>query len=177
MPMNFNHLDIKVTVEKQYLRVRIYIDHEEIPYGVGSLFDFFADLLNNGINLPWHHRHESRNFYFNRKISIFEPFTCSCGISGCIGIYNGIMTKYRRYTIEWRTNEEDGYKPAIFKRYYCFEKAQYIHAIYKSYLQLKSLANHQIVIDDYTEEEQTVKEEYMTNDIWKQISQYFGEPT
>ena len=57
--------------------------------------------------------------------SNFEPFTCSCGVSGCAGIHDGIYTKYRKRSIEWRIPRDMGYESILDKTFYSFSREQY----------------------------------------------------
>lgn len=54
-------------------------------------------------------------------------FNCSCGISECVGIYNGVLIKSINDKIFWRCNRHDGYKnlPTNF----IFDKQDYIKNI------------------------------------------------
>lgn len=58
--------------------------------------------------------------------SDFEPFTCSCGISGCAGIWNGILVKWRKNTVEWRLPKriKHGYN-FLDKSFYSFDREEY----------------------------------------------------
>ncbi len=58
------------------------------------------------------------------KTGSHEIFTCSCGIAGCAGIWDGIKVKNRRHTVEWRTPVGSNYS-CLSKRFYSFEKAKY----------------------------------------------------
>ena len=67
-------------------------------------------------------------FYPQRERSMFEPFTCSCGVSGCAGIWDGIHMKVRKYSVEWRVGKDMGYS-FLPKMFFSFSKRQYFNAI------------------------------------------------
>lgn len=62
-----------------------------------------------------------------KDLSEFYPFTCSCGIAGCSSIWNGIIVKWRKNTVEWRLKNrvKDGYKNILDKSYYNFDRSEY----------------------------------------------------
>jgi len=68
--------------------------------------------------------------YMNCRWSVFEPFTCSCGASGCAGIWRAITPKHRRFTVEWRVPKESGYG-FLDKPFYQFGTWQYEEQISK----------------------------------------------
>jgi len=67
-------------------------------------------------------------FYPQREHSLFEPFTCSCGVSGCAGIWDGVHMKVRKNTVEWRVGKDMGYD-FLPKRFFSFSKIEYFKAI------------------------------------------------
>lgn len=67
--------------------------------------------------------------------SAFQPFSCSCGIAGCAGIYDGIYIKERKYSVEWRAKKEDGYE-FLPKTFFSFEKHHYASAFNKFFFWL-----------------------------------------
>lgn len=56
--------------------------------------------------------------------SVFQPFTCSCGVSACADVYDGIYVKARKYSVEWRAKREDGYG-FLPKTFFNFERKAY----------------------------------------------------
>lgn len=64
------------------------------------------------------------------EYSSFEVFTCSCGISGCAGIWDGIHTKHRKRTVEWRIPKDMGYT-FLDKSFYSFSVENYESEIAK----------------------------------------------
>ncbi|AGH32116.1 hypothetical protein VPHG_00049 [Vibrio phage 11895-B1] len=89
--------------------------------------------------------------------SDFYPFTCSCGVSGCAGIWDGIYQKVRGWTIEWRIIDKDknGYH-FLDKSYYNFHKMQYNHEIVNAWKWLHD--NKYLVIDMYGCYEETISD-------------------
>lgn len=61
------------------------------------------------------------------KRSVWEILTCSCGIGGCAGIFDGTSIKTRRYTVEWRDIDS-----GLPKRFYSFDKKEYNEAVQKT---------------------------------------------
>lgn len=90
------------------------------------------------------------------KWSVFQPFTCSCGVSGCAGIWDGIYIKERGYSIEWRAKREDGYG-FLPKTFFNFEKSQYKHAFKTLLWEIEELCQEfDLVVDPGHCEEQLV---------------------
>lgn len=83
-------------------------------------------------------------------VSRFYPFTCSCGVAGCAGIWDGIKTKHRKYTVEWRAKREDGYT-FLPKSYYRFHKQQYYSQLNKMVVELKEIIETYPDLEDNTE--------------------------
>jgi hypothetical protein len=67
--------------------------------------------------------HQS-DFYPEFTHSIFEPFSCSCGIAACAGVYDGIYIKHRKHSVEWRASAADGYS-FLPKSFFSFSRKQY----------------------------------------------------
>lgn len=99
-----NSLKLLVQVSEKYLSTTVLIDGTRVKWGFVDVFQFFDNLAFN-IECS----KKQRQFNSITQTSDFEPFTCSCGIAACAGIYNGIRTKYRKNTVEWRSNPNDGY--------------------------------------------------------------------
>ena len=155
----------------QEITTHVWIDDEMVSSYIEP-FAFFEDLMNKGVNPYWSDRHKGRDYYFNIQESTFYPFTCSCGVSGCVGIWNGIMSKHRRSTVEWRTKKKDGYD--FIPSYLCFDKQQYTSEIVKAWKQLESLFDEQII--DYGGAK-TVKEYYQNYWVWDDVCQFMKSCT
>lgn len=63
-------------------------------------------------------------YYFMKsiehKMSSLPILTCTCGIAGCDGIFDGISIKNRKYSIEWRDIDSN-----LPKKFYSFNKTEY----------------------------------------------------
>ena len=57
-----------------------------------------------------------------------ELLTCTCGVGGCAGIFDGTDVKRRRYTVEWR-DIDCGFP----KKFYSFDTKAYDAAIEKAH--------------------------------------------
>lgn len=111
------------------------IDYEKVK-GL-ALTDIIIEI--NGKDVKWNYIDIYSLFFYSldsktewekgySEYSAFEPFTCSCGVAGCAGIWNGIYVKNRKYSIEWRAKKEDGYG-ILDKNFYSFDKRRYISAL------------------------------------------------
>ena len=109
--------------ELQY-DVTLFINEEPI-----NCFISTYALLNtkNTIDCYWSD-YWKELFYPQRERSMFEPFTCSCGVSGCAGIWDGVHMKVRKHSVEWRVGKDMGYR-FLPKRFFSFNKQQYFNAI------------------------------------------------
>lgn len=95
------------------LSAEIHINGQKIKKEVDLFSLFFNDL---------DYRYDDRS---QDNSSRFYPFNCSCGIPGCAGIWNGILPKFRKKSVEWRISDSrDGYG-FLDKRFYSFSREQY----------------------------------------------------
>lgn len=64
---------------------------------------------------------------FPPKLRIFRsfPFTCSCGVAGCAGWFEGYKVKLRKNTVEWKAIDADEAIGRGAKRFYSFDRGQY----------------------------------------------------
>jgi len=91
---------------------------------VNQFCEFTEFLLTSEDNRCYH----TKRWYPTHKqldYSSFQPFTCSCGISGCVGIYDGIYSKHRKHSVEWRIPRNCGYDKILDKTFYSFSKRSY----------------------------------------------------
>lgn len=158
-----NTIRFELTIKNEALKTTVIIDNARILWSTVDLYQFFLDFAYRGIIPTHYNKSGSRQFHYAHGISVFEPFTCSCGMAGCAGIWSGIMTKHRKSTIEWRSKEEDGY--TFLNRFYSFERQQYAEALADAYKQLRRLYSDELV-DDVTEERLTVKEYFESFIRW-----------
>lgn len=75
-----------------------------------------------------------------RKYSDFYPFTCSCGVAGCNGIFDGVHLKVRGRSVEWRVKKNMGYN-FLDKTFYQFDKQDYFDMIEKIKGELCAIKN------------------------------------
>lgn len=80
----------------------------------------YMDVISIAKN--WNNHHS--DFYPEYRHSVFEPFSCSCGVAGCAGIYDGIYVKRRKHSVEWRAKAIDGYS-FLPKTFFSFNRKQY----------------------------------------------------
>lgn len=145
--MNKNNDEININIstkkykkqnnENPYIKIKIELFiNNELKEGFVSVSDLFFDLINQGYNIG-NYKLKNKKSYYQNKESNFYPITCSCGDPYCAGYYNGIFSKHKEKSIEWRTVIEDGYPN--FKRYYNFNKKQYINEIYSAWLAINEI--------------------------------------
>ena len=98
-----------------YVSAEIIINNQKIKSFV-DYFALFYDVLDRGYTNPFWSEGQGTD-------SNFYPFTCSCGIAGCASIWNGIFSKHRKYTVEYRikNKELNGYS-FLPKSFYSFNK-------------------------------------------------------
>ena len=63
-----------------------------------------------------------------KEYSSFYPFTCSCGVAGCNGIFDGVHLKVMGRSVEWRVKKNMGYE-FLDKTFYQFDKQDYFSMI------------------------------------------------
>lgn len=72
-------------------------------------------------------------------MSNFYPFTCSCGIAGCASIWDGIHVKWRKNSVEWRTQGKRYGYSFIDKQFYSFDRQEYEQQVLKCWKDLCKL--------------------------------------
>ena len=97
-----------------------------------------VDLFINGNKVEWSYidPYAIAHYWLNHRPkydpsaqwSVFEPFSCTCGASGCAGIWDGIYVKARRHSVEWRMRKNTGYESFMPKRFLSFSREQYLKA-------------------------------------------------
>ncbi len=142
--MNRLEINLKIS-EDGFLDTSILIDNIEFTQHV-NIFALFKDVKKRGKNI---HPFSSLTYaqYQNEGLSSFYPFVCSCGDAGCAGIWNGVMSKHRKHTVEWRTKEQDGYY--FMRRFYSFNKDEYIQAIKQVWLQLNEMFDNGVFVYEH----------------------------
>lgn len=135
-----NHKDLKVTVVINDVRI-----------GWNQSVDVYDLVLSNLSHKPTWGVQGEQNWW-----SVFRPFTCSCGDSGCAGIWDGIYVRERGYSIEWRAKREDGYG-FLLKTFFNFEKSQYKRAFMELLSDIERLSKEfDLVVDPGYCEDQLV---------------------
>lgn len=91
--------------------------------------------------------------------SSFYLFTCSCGEAGCAGIFNGILVKVRKNTVEWRINDEKTIE-ILGKKFFSFPRKEYEEAtvgIAKRLLESEKKVGRKLIIecDNHGDEAET----------------------
>ena len=114
-----------------YASAEIIINNKKVDCFV-DYFALFQDVLDKGYISPFWSEGQGTD-------STFYPFTCSCGNAGCASIWNGIFSKHRKYTVEYRIKDKrDGYS-FLPKSFYSFDKQEYIDQIVKAWKYLNDL--------------------------------------
>lgn len=123
-PLDF-HEDLAGNVvdykDKYHLCVHLEIN--------GKVIDFYTDPNDvafkwNQSTKDWYRECRDKHGIKDCNWSVFHPFTCSCGVAGCAGIWDGIYVKIRKHTVEWKVREGDGYD-FLDQRFYSFDRVQY----------------------------------------------------
>lgn len=76
------------------------------------------------------------------KQSLQTVITCSCGDSGCAGVFSGVNIKCRRYNVEWR--DIDCQLP---KRFYRFKLENYLNCVEQTRKYLTDIAQFRTTLD------------------------------
>jgi hypothetical protein len=97
----------------------IEIKYEEEMHNFGLITPSFTLILNGERIKGSFDAFAFMHSTLTKKRDI-ELMTCSCGVSGCAGIFYGTTVKVRRHTVEWR--DIDCKFP---KRFYSFDRATY----------------------------------------------------
>lgn len=122
----------------QDLSCEVVINGETIKC-YSDIFAFFDNILDKGDCKPLWADKDQRGEY-----SDFYPFTCSCGIAGCASIWEGIFTKHRKHSIEWKIKQKElnGYK-FMDKAFYSFDKSLYTQQIKKAWDKITTAVEEQ----------------------------------
>jgi hypothetical protein len=110
---------------------------------INSYIDYSEFLFNSRDCRTWYEKIDNLQ---KSKYSDFYPLTCSCGEAGCVSIWDGIHSKHRKYTTEWRVPKNSGYDGIFDKTFYSFSPKQYNDQIDKIWIFL--FDNQHEVIDD-----------------------------
>lgn len=111
-----------------------YYGSVESDYLTKNHRDLKITVVLNGVRIGWNqavcpysltlHHMDHKSSWAGSNWSVFRPFTCSCGDSGCAGIWDGIYVRPRKHSVEWRAKREDGYG-FLGKTFFSFERKAY----------------------------------------------------
>ena len=106
------------------------------PFGKNKKAILIVDLFINGTKIEWSYidPYAIAHYWLNHRSkydpsgqwSAFEPFSCTCGASGCAGIWDGVYVKARKHSVEWRLRKNTGYEDFMPKRFFSFSREQYV---------------------------------------------------
>ena len=169
----FTHQSVK------NLTFKIYINDEHVNFYV----DFFSFMFSKNNICEWWKLSTVRQRGIKLH-SCFTPFTCSCGISGCVGINSGISGKHRKHTVEWRVPPDNGYGRILKKRFYRFDLRQYEKAIgqvvrwlweHKDYVVTYGDSSIETTIQDVISDHNSSFIDYIDSELqtrWKSMSDF-----
>lgn len=126
--------------QKFYVRFNLIINGEEIKH-----YTSYENLLRVNKSIDCYKDWDGQMFWHNREYSLFQPFTCSCGDSGCAGIWDGIHMKVRGHTVEWRIKKDAGYD-FLPKLFFSFDKSEYFGMLDRLKLLLAEFSKEGTVI-------------------------------
>ena len=76
------------------------------------------------------------------RICSIDLMTCSCGSSGCAGVFDGTEVKKRKHTVEWRDVD-----CGLPKRFYRFDREEYEKVVEKSVTLVKEIVSNRVPFD------------------------------
>ncbi len=136
---NLDTIELKI-----YKDVYTYDEEESTPFigfdviingePVKHFSDYGAFLFHSKDCRTWWEKQDNTT---TGKYSGFYPFTCSCGEAGCSGIWEGVFTKHRGWSVEWRVLKVVGYSNFLQKTFYNFHRKEYECEIKKVWKWLK----------------------------------------
>ena len=123
----------------------IYINDKEVKHYSDPIAFLYFFQKNSETDYEYY----NGNKYLS---SSFFPFTCSCGISGCASIWDGIFVKWRKNTVEWRirNREKNGYK-FLEKSFYSFDRTQYEKISIDIFKFIKDKENKDAILEEHLE--------------------------
>lgn len=90
--------------DKEFVYTELYFNGEKYGYHISEY-----SLLRTKTQKDCYTGCNGEVWYPDHEYSLFEPFTCSCGVSGCAGIWDGVHMKVRGRSVEWRMKKNSGY--------------------------------------------------------------------
>lgn len=159
--MKYDKFELKVEYDEAFKQIEtsVFINDELVNHYV-DLFAFFQHFQETNSR-----EIEIIGKWKGRCSSGFEPFTCSCGVSGCAGIWEGIYQKTRKWTTEWRIDDKDhnGYN-FLDKSFYQFHRKSYEQEITKAWKWLYD--NQELVISEGFYDDETVGDILLSIKYW-----------
>ena len=148
---NYEETDNNVT--KYDIECKVEINGKEIKHYT-DLYAFLRELVNKSAvsnyanwsgesykNTGTGYIATTKAWYYN--LTCFYPFTCSCGVSGCASIWDGVHVKWRKNSVEWRIKDKhDGYEKILDKMFYSFDRKQYEQEVLTAYRTLCKLVEN-----------------------------------
>ena len=162
--MKYDKFELEVVYDEDFKQIKTsVIINSELVNHYTDLFAFFQHFQETNSR-----EIEIIGKWKGRCSSSFEPFTCSCGVSGCAGIWEGVYQKTRKWTTEWRIDDKDhnGYN-FLDKSYYQFHRKSYEQEIVKAWKWLYD--NQELIISDDGFDDETV------GDILKRMEDWIPE--
>lgn len=162
--MKYDKFELKVEYDEDFKQIKTsVIINSELVKSYADLFTFFQHFQETNPR-----EIEIIGKWKGRCSSSFEPFTCSCGVSGCAGIWEGVYQKTRKWTTEWRIDDKDhnGYN-FLDKSYYQFHRKSYEQEIVKAWKWLYD--NQELIISDDGFDDETV------GDVLKRMEDWIPE--
>jgi len=115
--MNYDRIELTPELSEGEIITTVKINSKVINW----FADYTAFLNSSHDNRTWWQKEENLQ---RDKGSDFYPFNCSCGEPGCAGIWDGIYSKHRARTVEWRIPKDSGYE-FLDKPFYRFSRGLY----------------------------------------------------
>lgn len=129
------------------LNMEIFINEQLINHYIDIIaFLYPPEIVKDTYNPVYRKDFRSCKGKLWMKHSDFYPFSCSCGVAGCAGIWDGIYVKNRKHTVEWRIPENSGYG-FLDKKFYSFRKDEYLAEIDRLKQTLKQ--RPEVLLSDY----------------------------
>lgn len=103
------------------------------------------------------------------KKSQLELFTCSCGVAGCAGWFEGVEVKNRRNTVEWRLlDRKEKLQRENVKRFYSFSRENYKVVCFKCIELLVEIEKNRKTVPDYIDDDEYAYQgDLMRSVIWR----------
>lgn len=139
-----NYEETGNNVTKYDIECKVEINGKEVKHYT-DLFAFLREFVNKSVvsnYADWYgesYKDTGTDYVAITKawrynLTDFYPFTCSCGVAGCASIWDGILVKWRKNSVEWRIKDKrDGYEKILDKMFYSFDRKQYEQEVLTAY--------------------------------------------